>query len=52
MSGREVYSQKDYANDWNGSYKGQKLAEGVYYYVIELGGGIGTMRGSLNILFE
>lgn len=52
MSGREVYSQKDYANDWTGTYKGQKLAEGVYYYIIELGSGIGAMRGSLNILFE
>jgi gliding motility-associated-like protein len=52
MSGREVYSKKNYESDWDGTYKGQKLAEGAYYYIIDLGGGIGTMRGSLNILYE
>lgn len=52
MSGREVYSKKDYANDWAGTYKGQMLAEGAYYYIIDLGDGIGTMRGALNVLHE
>jgi len=52
MSGREVYSKKDYTSDWDGTYKGQKLAEGAYYYIIDLGSGLGTMRGSLNILYE
>ncbi len=50
MSGHEVFSKKDYANDWNGTYQGQALADGVYYYIIELGGGIGTVRGSLSII--
>jgi len=50
MAGHEVFSQKDYANDWNGTYQGQALADGVYYYIIELGGGIGTERGSLSII--
>ena len=33
---RKVFSQKGYANDWTGTVNGSPLAEGTYYYAIEL----------------
>ncbi|UYQ94899.1 gliding motility-associated C-terminal domain-containing protein [Chitinophaga horti] len=35
--GRMVYTKKNYQNDWNGSVNGSHLAEGTYYYVLDLG---------------
>lgn len=52
QSGREVFRQKDYTNDWDGTYRGTPLAEGVYYYVIDLGSGIENVQGSLTILHD
>ncbi|HRY97716.1 MAG TPA: gliding motility-associated C-terminal domain-containing protein [Bacteroidales bacterium] len=33
--GDEVYSNASYANDWNGTYEGNALPEGAYYYVVK-----------------
>jgi len=33
--GEEILSQKGYANDWDGTYEGEKLPQGAYYYVIK-----------------
>jgi len=33
-SGRRVFEQKGYSNDWDGRYGGKLLPEGVYYYVM------------------
>ena len=38
-AGRIVYSKHTYSNDWNGTFQGSPLAEGTYYYVIDLGTG-------------
>lgn len=35
--GRMVYSKKNYQNDFNGTVGGSNLAEGTYYYIIDLG---------------
>lgn len=35
--GRLVFSKKNYQNDWNGTVNGNHIAEGTYYYVIDLG---------------
>lgn len=36
--GNEVYSTKGYSNDWNGSYNGETLPTGSYYYSIDQNG--------------
>jgi len=33
-SGRRVYEQKGYFNNWDGTSNGKQLPEGVYYYVM------------------
>jgi gliding motility-associated-like protein len=33
-SGMIVFTASSYANDWNGTFRGQELEEDVYYYVI------------------
>ena len=35
-AGRILYTRKAYDNSWDGTYNGQPLAEGTYYYVIDL----------------
>lgn len=47
--GMEVFSSSDYKNDWNGEYKGDKLPQGTYYYVIKTHDGK-ILKGSVNIL--
>lgn len=37
-SGQLVYNKKAYNNDWMGTYKGETLPEGNYYYQIDLDG--------------
>ncbi len=34
--GDEVFGAKNYRNDWAGTYKGQDLPVGTYYYVIKI----------------
>jgi gliding motility-associated-like protein len=34
--GNKVYSANDYQNDWNGTFKEQRLPEGTYFYTLEL----------------
>ncbi|NRB82702.1 MAG: gliding motility-associated C-terminal domain-containing protein [Winogradskyella sp.] len=36
--GKEVFSTKGYNNDWNGSYNGDTLPTGSYYYSIDQNG--------------
>ena len=32
--GNEIYRQKNYQNDWDGTYKtGEELPDGTYYYI-------------------
>lgn len=35
--GHEIFREKNYQNDWDGTYLGQQLPEGVYYYVFRPG---------------
>ncbi len=37
--GKMVFAKKGYANDWDGSYRGTVVKEGIYYYSINLGDG-------------
>jgi gliding motility-associated-like protein len=47
--GQVVYSKKNYANDWAGTYKGSTLNEGTYYYTINLGNGE-NVKGFLTVV--
>jgi gliding motility-associated-like protein len=48
-AGRQVYSSSDYNNDWGGTYNGNHLPEGTYYYLIEGGNGE-VIKGPISIL--
>jgi len=48
-AGRQVYSSNDYDNDWGGTYNGNHLPEGTYYYLIEGGNGE-VIKGPISIL--
>ncbi len=48
--GDEVYSKTNYNNDWMGTYEGNKLPEGTYYYrVVDQNGN--EFKGPINILY-
>ncbi|MFF5380412.1 lamin tail domain-containing protein [Pedobacter suwonensis] len=49
-AGRILYTKQTYANDWDGTINGSPLNEGTYYYIIDLGKGIGTFKGYINII--
>ncbi|MCX2575008.1 lamin tail domain-containing protein [Pedobacter sandarakinus] len=49
-AGRILYTKQAYNNDWDGTINGSPLAEGTYYYIIDLGSGIGTFKGFVNII--
>lgn len=49
--GVKVYEAKPYNNDWQGTYNGRQLPDGVYYYVIRCDGEEDTPRtGSITVL--
>ena len=37
--GNEVFHQKSYKNDWNGTYNSKALPDGTYFYILEDGVG-------------
>ncbi|QKJ31112.1 gliding motility-associated C-terminal domain-containing protein [Mucilaginibacter mali] len=49
-AGREVYSKKGYNNDWDGTLRGAPLAQGTYYYIIDLGPSYEKLKGFITIL--
>ncbi|KQM72525.1 hypothetical protein ASE74_23265 [Pedobacter sp. Leaf216] len=49
-AGRMLYTKHTYANDWDGTINGSPLSEGTYYYIIDLGNGIGNFKGYINII--
>lgn len=48
--GQEVYNQKNYMNDWKGTYNGTPLPDGTYYYVLKFSKDEKVYSGSLDIL--
>lgn len=50
-NGRVVYESIGYNNDWNGTYKGSKLARGKYYYVIKDPDTNTLLRGDILVLY-
>ncbi len=48
-SGKLVYSNPDYNNEWDGTWDGNPAPEGPYYYVIKTENA-GTVKGTVNIV--
>ncbi len=49
-SGRIVFQQRNYANDWLGTLNGKPLAEGTYYYILRINDGAKTAKGYITII--
>lgn len=50
--GQELYQSGPYtfANAWTGVFNGQPLPEGVYFYILNLGGDLGVKKGTISII--
>lgn len=51
--GAKVFEDKDYKNNWNGTYNGKPLPDGTYYYVISfqlINNRVETKTGNVTIL--
>ncbi|MCZ4244217.1 lamin tail domain-containing protein [Pedobacter punctiformis] len=49
-AGRILYTKQAYNNDWDGTVNGNPLAEGTYYYILDMGPGLGNFKGFINII--
>ncbi|WP_158798400.1 MBG domain-containing protein [Pedobacter sp. L105] len=49
-AGRTVYAKNGYMNDWDGTLRGAPLAEGTYYYTVDLGPGLTKFNGFITLL--
>jgi gliding motility-associated-like protein len=49
-SGTLIYNSVNYPKPWDGTYNGQKLPVGTYYYVIDLKNGKKPLAGSVTII--
>jgi len=48
--GQEVYFKKGYINDWKGTYNGNDLPDGTYYYVLSFENESTIVKGAVDIL--
>lgn len=48
--GKEVFSSSGYAEPWDGTYNGNDLPAGTYYYVIDPGDGSDVLNGDVSIV--
>jgi gliding motility-associated-like protein len=51
--GSTVYSSTAYNNDWDGTFKGERLPDGTYYYIITIhlvNGKTTTIKGNVTLL--
>lgn len=49
-SGRIVYTKKNYTNDWEGTFNGNVLEMGTYYYVVDFGSDAKAIKGYISVL--
>jgi gliding motility-associated-like protein len=50
--GDEVYSNSNYMNDWKGTYEGNTLPDGSYYYYVKYKKDGKIYKGAVNILTD
>ena len=48
--GQKLFESKGYVKPFDGTYNGQKLAAGVYYYIINLNNKCNILSGSLTLI--
>ncbi|MFO7370207.1 MAG: gliding motility-associated C-terminal domain-containing protein, partial [Bacteroidales bacterium] len=48
--GKEVFSSSGYAEPWDGTFNGNDLPAGTYYYVIDPGDGSDVLSGDVSIV--
>ena len=48
--GRVIYYKQGYNSDWDGTLNGKPLAEGTYYYVVDLGPNQRKFKGFISIV--
>jgi gliding motility-associated-like protein len=47
-----VFQTNDYQNNWDGNYSGGNLPAGTYYYILNVGGQWGILKGDVTIIRE
>jgi gliding motility-associated-like protein len=47
-----VFQTNNYQNDWDGKYGGGNLPAGTYYYILDVGGQWGILKGDVTIIRE
>ena len=48
--GQEVFAASPYKNDWKGTYNGNRLPDGTYYYVLTITTTKKEYKGFVSIL--
>ena len=51
-SGKLVYNQKGYSNNWQGTSNGALLPNGTYYYLLDLGNKKERLKGYITVFYE
>ncbi|MGE0560680.1 MAG: gliding motility-associated C-terminal domain-containing protein, partial [Flavobacteriales bacterium] len=51
-SGNLVYESNNYNNDWKGTWNGNQLPDGTYYYIVEITGETDIRKGFLTIVSQ
>ncbi len=49
--GDKVYEKDNYENDWGGTYKGQQLPAGTYFYIFSAEPGRETLQGFFTVVY-
>lgn len=45
-----IYESKNYQNNWDGTYEGQELPNGVYYYILKSPDGKRVYKGTISLI--
>ncbi|MDP3682411.1 MAG: gliding motility-associated C-terminal domain-containing protein, partial [Ignavibacteria bacterium] len=51
-TGKVVFNQKNYSNNWQGISNGGMLPKGTYYYLLDLGNNKERLKGFITLLSE
>ena len=51
-NGMLVFKQDAYNNTWKGTFNGEQLPDGTYYYILEFTDSGATVKGALTIISE